>query len=157
MRFALVTGFVLALALSAFVACGSDETVETDQGKVTVDHDEDTMTIKGGGENQFEMKTGKKVDVPADFPDDIPVYPDSTVVTSMATSEGFMLASESTAELDDVLAFYKEKLGGEGWTTEAEMSMGPQRMISFSKGERQLMVTASRDEGQTQISLTAER
>ena len=115
------------------------------------------MTFSGGGENKVEMKTGKNVELPSDFPDDVPVYPDATLVASMATPEGMMVSSQSTADLDDVLAFYKKELASEGWTIEAEMNMGPQRMISFSKGDRSVMVTASNDEGQTQISLTASK
>jgi len=157
MRFAIVAATLLALPLAAFVACGSDETIETDQGTVTVDHDDDTMTVTGGGENKFEMKTGKKVELPADFPDDVPVFPDATLVTSVSAPDGIMLSSESTAKPDDVLAFYKKELGSEGWTTEAEMNMGGQRMISLSKGDRQVTITASSDEGQTQISLTVGR
>lgn len=157
MRFALVPAFLLAFPLAVFAACGSDETVHTDQGTVTVDRDDETTTVTGGGENAFEMKTGKKVELPSDFPDDVPVFPDATLVTSVSAPDGIMLSSESTANPEDVLAFYKKELGSEGWTTEAEMNMGGQRMISFSKGDRQVTITASSDEGQTQISLTLGR
>ncbi|MDH3214021.1 MAG: hypothetical protein OEM05_16200, partial [Myxococcales bacterium] len=145
----------LALPLAAALACGGEKTtIETDEGTVTVDRDDQTVTFSAGDEI-IEMKTGERVELPKDFPKDVPVYPSATILTSMTSPEGIMVASRSTADAAEVVAFYKKTLVGEGWTVEGEMNMGPQHIISFAKGDRQVTVTAASDEGETQISLMA--
>jgi len=157
MRSIAVAALVLALPLAAIMACGSEETIETEQGTVTVDRDDDTTTFSMDGGDKLQVKAGENIALPEDFPKDVPVYPDATLVTSMATPEGVMISSRSSADPGDVLAFYKKELASEGWKLEAEMNMGPQRMLTFSKGDRQATVTLSSDEGETQISLMTGR
>lgn len=152
-----VAALVLALPLATVMACGSEETIETEQGTVTVDRDDDTMSFSVDGKDKLQVKAGEDIALPDGFPEDVPVYPKSTLVTSMATPDGVMVSSRSSADAGDVLAFYKKELGSKGWTVEAEMNMGPQRMLSFSKGDRQATVTISSDEGETQISLLTGR
>jgi hypothetical protein len=156
MRIYPIAALLLALPLAATLACGNDEktTIDTDEGTVTVDRDDETVTFSAGDE-KVEVKAGKNVELPKDFPADVPVYPGATILTSMTTPDGVMVSTQSTADATKVVDFYKQKLTGDGWTVEGEMNMGPQRIISFAKGDRQVTVTAASDEGQTHISLMA--
>jgi len=154
MRIYPVAVLLLALPLAAALACGGEKSIETDEGTVTIDRDDQTVTFSADGE-KFEMKTGEGVELPKDFPKDVLIYPGATLLTSMTSAEGVMVSSQSTADATEVVAFYREKMAGEGWTVEAEMNMGPQRIISFAKGDRQLTVTAASEGDETIISLMA--
>lgn len=157
MRIASLALLLLAFSVFGVSACESERTIETDEGTVTVDGAQETMIFSGKGEEKFEMKTGEGVELPENFPQDVPLYPDATIVASMASQEGVMVSCQSPADPAEVVVFYKEKLSGQGWTVEAEMNMGPQRMISFAKADRHVTVTATSDAGKTQISLLAGR
>jgi len=154
MRIHPVATLLVALPLAAALACGGEKTVETDEGTLRIDRDDQTVTLEAEGE-KFEMKTGEGVELPDDFPKDVPVYPSATILTSMTSAEGIMVSTQSTADPTQVVSFYKEKMEGEGWTVEAEMNMGPQRIISFTKDDRKLMVTAGSQGDKTLISLVA--
>lgn len=155
MRIFPVAAMLLALPLAAVVACGSDTAVETDEGTVTVDRDDGTVTFSADDGSEVEVRSGKGAALPANFPEDVPVYPDATILASATSPDGIMVSCQSAADPKDVIAFYKEQVGGGGWTVDAEMNVGPQHIMSFAKGDRQLTVTVTGDPGRTQISLMA--
>ena len=49
------------------------------------------------------------------------------------------------------MAFYREKLGSEGWSLEGEMNLGGQRILPIEKGYRNGAVQISREGGDTTI------
>ncbi len=106
---------LLALGAVALTACGSDtKTIETKDGKVTVNGDgkDAKVTINGEDGNKITFNQKK---VPDDFPSDVPL-PKGLKLTSAASggdgsrkvfSLGYTLGSADPA---DAVASYKDQL-----------------------------------------------
>ncbi len=65
-------------------------------------------------------KLKKSPAVPADFPKDVPVYPNATFVTAIThqdapTEQGAYISWSTKDEIPAVRHFYTEKLDAEGW------------------------------------------
>jgi hypothetical protein len=80
----------------------------------------------------------------AGLPEDVPLYPDATITTAMTG----MVAFEVVAELDDVVAFFKEEMPNNGWALESEYA----GMLSYTKEARQITIMVGQDEGSAKVS-----
>lgn len=97
-RPALVVG-AAALALAGLTACGSDEK-EIDLGdgtKASVKKDGDGVTIKS---DEGEIKTGTDMDLPDEFPSDLPMPQGDHKVVSSIDSNGELMVSLQADEFD---------------------------------------------------------
>jgi hypothetical protein len=66
-----------------------------------------------------------------------------------------VLTLSTSDEADAAFAFYRERLTGPGWQTEAEMQLGAQRLLSARRGELLASVAVADDqEGGATIVLT---
>jgi len=122
---------LLALGAVTFGACSSDtKTIETKDGKVTVDGDgkHATVTINGdqGGSVTFNQSK-----VPSDFPSEVPLPKGLNLKTSASGnapvgtgqffSLGYDLANQNTAQ---VLSAYTSTLEDDGFTVKDSSSVG---------------------------------
>ncbi len=155
---------VLAVALiaAALVAggCGTiaKKAVEGATG-VKVDEDGGTVTIKGddGSESTISTDEGKLAD---DFPDSVPVY-DGTISDSTSFSSGgvsqWTAAISTPDSVDDVKAFYVQRLEAEGWTITFDMdsSSGSDRTVAYSAelDNLSLTVTIAAPDAETEIAI----
>jgi hypothetical protein len=104
-RISLVRAILLATVF-VFLGCGTS----SDQNNV----DEPTTAQQAGARAQTEVSG-----LPADFPADVPLHPGTvtdyqkTEVTASATV--YQLTIETTASLDDVVAWYQTQLPA-GWS-----------------------------------------
>lgn len=148
---------VCAVALLA-AGCGSDErTVETEAGAVTVRTEDEGVRVSGTTEEgaAYEGTFGEGSELPTDFPDDVPLFPDAKVTGSMSVAEeGRMVKLRAEAGGADVLAFYRRELEAQGWQIEAEMDLGGQRMLTAGKDERIVSVQILGGDGGTDVMLT---
>lgn len=131
-----VVGSVLALALAG---CGGNErTVETGDGTITAEQDGEQVRIEGKTEEGrgYEGRFGEDVELPDDFPADVPIYPGARVQGTMLAEGNRMVTLATSDAAAKVAAFYEERLGASGWEAAARMDMGGSRMLSFQKGER---------------------
>jgi hypothetical protein len=145
---------LLLFAAAMALACGGDETtVETEDGAFTVEADDGGVRISGEKEGVGEVEGlfGEDAKIPDAFPKDVPVYPDATVVAGMASGEGGMVTLQTGDDLDEIVAFYREELQGEGWSLESEMNLGGQRILPIEKAGRSGAVHISRKGDDTTI------
>lgn len=75
-----------------------------------------------------DPKTGAKLNIggntiPENFPKDFPVYPNSTVTTSMS-GDGYWLSLTTTDSLSNVITYYQTNLSQNGWDTKATQGVG---------------------------------
>jgi len=114
-------------------------------------------------ENQMTIQTkdgtttyagGKGTKVPADFPQDVLVYPGATVKFSHSVPQGHNLLLETKDSAEQVLDAYKEKMTAAGWKEEMSMNQGEQAMRIYKKAERTASLTVGSADKQTQIILT---
>ncbi len=149
---------VLVAAMLGAGGCGviAKKAVEGATG-VKVDDNGDSVTIKGsdGSESTISTGEGKLAD---DFPDSVPVYDgtitDSTVFSSNGVSQ--WTASVTTPDsVDDVKAFYEQRLEAEGWKTTFNMDSGSQgsRTVAYSAELDDLTLTVTIDDSDGDTAL----
>ena len=150
-----------AVVLLAALACGSgdERTVEMeDGGTATVHGDDEGVGVRGTTEDgeEYAIRVGTRAELPDDFPDDVPVHPGASVEASMSMpGEGQMITFATQSAPDAVYRFYKDGLAKQGWSIEAEMNLGGQRMLSGRKGDRVASVQlVEADEGGTRVVVT---
>lgn len=156
----------IAVALIAlFVAPGckkaEDAAMETaieraSGGKVDVDKDGDTMTIKT---EQGEVKVataedGGTVAMPADFPKDVYLPADNKLASAMDMGGMQMLNMTTPQELANVAADIEKSMQGQGWKREMAMQAGGGSTLMYSKDKRQVVYQMLKvDEGGTQLAI----
>ena len=104
--------------------------VEENGDNITIETDEGTVEIDSGGD-----------ELPADFPDDMPVY-DATITNQgkVSTGDGTMWSVTMTSgdAFDSVVAWYKDELADSDWRQDALLeSTTPNNNATFvvSQGE----------------------
>ena len=154
---------VCACAVMGLLACGSSEeqTIEMeDGGRATLQSDDEGVTVRGTTDDgeEFQARFGKQASLPEDFPEDLPVHPEARVQGSMSMpGKGQMVTFETDESPDEIYRFYTDGLTGQGWTIEAEMNFGGQRMVSASKDDRTASVQVVQGDKGTQVVLTVGR
>ena len=82
-------------------------------------------------------QVGKNLQLPDDFPDDVPMAPDWAVMAVSPAPGGFMVQAMTDAPAADVLAATREQLTSEGWVeTGFAQPIPAMAQIGFAKGER---------------------
>ena len=125
------TAVALALLLLAGTGCGKG-------GEVTIERkaaDGQTVKVNAGA-------TGT-VSLPANFPKDIAIPKDSTVAVSMSKGTNLMVGFRVKGTVASTLAFYQEKLKGDGWTLNEPVDMNGSFGLEARKEERkcEVMIT----------------
>lgn len=121
-----------------------------EDGSVTVTTDEGESTTS----------FGEGVELPGDFPDDVPVYDDASVMitTTDSSREGYYVTMSSTDDFSTIKDWYKKALEDEGWTIDGETSYaagdGETATFSCTKGDYQLTVGISIYDDELTISLS---
>lgn len=97
--------------------------------------------------------------LPAVFPDDFPLYPETTLIESWTKKSknnvGISVLWESKDKPSKIYTFYSENLVNNGWDLKKISGSDSPSTLSFSKGETSgfLGLTKS-DSGKTAISVT---
>jgi hypothetical protein len=132
--------------------------IAKDGGSAKVEIGDDDMSFK------FEDKTsgakmafGKSVEMPQDFPQDVPVYNPMTLSMAHSQEENktFMVQGVTPDSVAKVAAFYAEETPKQGWSEETNMEQGEKmRAVVYKKESRSLnLVLAATEEG-TSIMIT---
>lgn len=126
-------------------------------GEVDIDYGEGTVTVET---EEGTMSMGQD-DIPEDFPSNVPVYADATVVwTSSSTADQtYWVDLESADEFTAVEAFYEDELPAQGWEVTDKTSYtadGQATTIFYANdGVNDLVVTVSSSDNKVMISLNA--
>ncbi len=103
----------------------------------------------------FEAEFTEEGELPADFPDDVPIYENATPQQGMAAVGGGMVVNLRTGDPSDrVFEFYLESMLEQGWEVEAERSHRGQHMLTLRKGNRIAGVSIASSDSFTQIMLS---
>ena len=121
-------------------------------GNVDVGSNGEDVTIKT---DQGTWSSSDKL--PADFPTDVPLYPDAKVQGSVASAQqqasGHYAGLETTDSIDKVVSWYKSEVPAEGWKVSVSYEVDGGLMIGGSKDTRDLVVTISKDGDKVAIGL----
>ena len=123
--------------------------------RLNIDADGIDVSASGDGA-QVQAQFGGEVRLPGGFPEDVPVFPNATLTSSVSSPAiGTMLTYQVEESPEEVHAFYRRELLDDGWTIESEMNIGGQFMVSFDKERRKASVAITRDASKgTKITLT---
>lgn len=114
-----------------------------------------TMNIDGGPEG-MQMKVGNDAAMPDNFPKDVPVYNDLKLNLTQTTNDGIVIQGTVTDDMDTVSAFFKEQAVKQGWEEQSSMNTTgdtAMTMLSYTKGDRTLNVTVTRQDNETMIQI----
>ncbi|MCX5759060.1 MAG: hypothetical protein NTU83_11240 [Candidatus Hydrogenedentes bacterium] len=137
---------------------GSMKVVSNDgkeQMNISTQDGQTTMTSQEGGAKSV---VGKGAKVPDTFPKDIPVYAgvEVTMASENAADKSFMVQAATKDAVDVVSAYYKKELAGKGWTESQTVNQAgppPMQMLTYAKGDRELMVMIQAADKTTMLTL----
>lgn len=91
--------------------------------------------------------TPTDVNLPADFPKDVPVFKGSEVlaVQALANNAQNVIFGVGDAEAPKVFTFYKDSMKGSGWDVTQEYQGKEQSFLSFKKGKTITNMSVSKD------------
>jgi hypothetical protein len=155
-----------------FVASVAEKAAEQAIEKETGQKADVNIDLDKGGAGQVEVTTsgpqgqattfqaGMRTELPADFPKDLPIYAGATPTIAVSQSErGVFATLQAPGTVEQVKAFYKERMKAEGWSIESEMTIQESIMLGCKKGNRSAMVNigpGSKDQGGSVIVLSSE-
>ena len=130
-----------------------EKAIESDSGEnVDIDLDDGEMTIES---DDGDVSIGMGADLPDNFPDNVPVYPDMEIISSWSVTEdnkdSYSINGLTEDAGSDVFAWYKENL--DGWEIENEFSASGDDVKTSSLSAKSgglvvvIMVVETEDEG----------
>lgn len=144
------------MAVVALSACGpaNESTAEKDRkaeeyaashgAKVDVQTKDDGTKSVTVDQSMGAMtgQTGTDLEVPKDFPSDVPLYPEMKIVAaSQMPGMGSMLQGVSVAGLDKVSGYYETEMKAQGWTAGESQKSPGLHVTQYEKGDRAVSLT----------------
>lgn len=178
------TLFTAAAASLLVIACGSDEPTPEPQEKAPVEQPAapDSASLKQDPESlkpvnkivermdpdgkgmhltatdptgkKFEASIGDEVELPSEFPDDVPIIPGSTPMASMSSpDEGMIVTFKSNKVQQEIFDFYRSGLADEGWDILEDATMGSRLAFDAVKDTRKISVVVAGTKGDSRVSV----
>jgi hypothetical protein len=103
---------------------------------------------------KFNAAIGDEVEIPGEFPADVPIYPGSTPMAFMSSpDEGIIVTFKSTEQQQDIFDFYREKLSDDGWNVVKNPELGSGLAFDATKEDRRVSVVVAGTKGDSRISV----
>jgi len=171
------TLFTAAAASLLMIACGSEESAPEPKAEAPVEQplQQDPATLKplnkivermdpdGKGMHltatnpagkKFEASIGDEVDLPSEFPKDVPVFPGSTPMASMSSpDEGMIVTFKSDKEQQAIFDFYQSELANSGWDILEDPAFGNRLAFDALKDSRKVSVVVAGTKGDSRVSV----
>ena len=124
----------LAALILAGAGCGAATNVQTNPVNGNV-------TYNGGAGEHGEV--GANVQLPENWPSDVPIYAGANIVSATTISQGISVLFHSADSAVTVSDWYQARLTASGWMKKAEHDIGIQRVRVYEKGDVTLTVSSS--------------
>ena len=112
------------------------------------------LTATNPAGKKFEASIGDEVDLPSEFPKDVPVFPGSTPMASMSSpDEGMIVTFKSTEEQQAIFDFYQSELENAGWEILEDPAFGNRLAIDALKDSRKVSVVVAGTKGDSRVSV----
>ena len=103
---------------------------------------------------KFEASIGDEVDLPKEFPDDVPVFPGSMAMASMSSpDEGVIVTFKSTDDQQAIFDFYQSGLEKAGWDLVEDTTFGNRLAFDALKDSRKVSVVVAGTKGDSRVSV----
>ena len=141
---ALGRGLGALLLAAVMTGCGSEtgqefiaeQITEALSGVEDIDVDGETISYAIGGENGYKATSGKGIQLPKDFPDDVLVYDDAEIISTVESADGFMVSLSSEADPGDIKTTYLDFFEDNDWQQELLADYGAMWSTQYTKGTR---------------------
>lgn len=128
---------------------------ENANGDVDVDIDDDGVNYTDSDGNQFSA--GESIDLPDNWPSDIPTFDGNLTTVSIDKSGGSVLASWTTEDsLGDAYDAYNASLESAGFSLTSDTTQTDYRMTTYESSKYSVLLTVSVTDGVTTISIMAD-
>ena len=107
----------------------------------------------GAPETPAKSVGARIVDLPADFPRDVPVLKGATVKVAMAQGNRMVVHLSTSSPVAEAARFYSEALQGQGWRIESSTIASDLSTLSARKGKSLCGVTVSKEGRGTLVRL----
>jgi hypothetical protein len=112
------------------------------------------LTATNPAGKKFQASIGDEVDLPSEFPKDVPVYPGSTPMASMSSpDEGMIVTFKSKDEQQAIFDFYQSELASAGWEILEDPAFGNRLAFDALKDSRKVSVVVAGTKGDSRISV----
>lgn len=124
-------------------------------GDVDVDLDDGSVNITDDDGNQFSA--GDSIDLPDNWPSDIPTFDGNLTTVSIDKNGGSVLASWTTdASLSDAYDSYSSALEAAGFTLTSDTTQSDYRMTTYESSKYSVLLTISVVDGVATVSIIAD-
>ena len=112
------------------------------------------LTATNPAGKEFRASIGDEVELPEEFPRDVPIFPGSTPMASMfAPDEGVIVTFRSTEKQQDIFDFYQSSLSDDGWEILDEPLLDQPLSFEAIKEDRKISVTVAGRKGDSRVSV----
>lgn len=169
------TLFTAAAASLLMIGCGSEESTPDPQtpaaqpapqnlpkqppvNKIVERMDPDGkamhLTATNPAGKKFEASIGDEVEIPAGFPEDVPIFPGSTPMASMSSpDEGMIVTFKSGGEQQAIFDFYQSSFADAGWEILDDVTFNSQLSLDAIKDKRKVSVIVAGTKGDSRFSV----
>ncbi len=103
---------------------------------------------------QFNASIGDEVDIPEDFPKDVPIFPGSTPMAFMSSpGEGIIVTFKSAKKQQAIFDFYQSSLADDGWEVLEDSKYGQQLAFDALKDKRRVSIIVAGTKGDSRVSV----
>jgi hypothetical protein len=103
---------------------------------------------------QFNASIGDEVEIPEEFPKDVPIFPGATPMAYMSSpDEGIIVTFKSGKQQQAIFNFYQTQLADDGWEILEDSKFGRQLAFDAIKEDRRVSVVVAGTEGASRVSV----
>ncbi len=164
------TFLTAAAAALLMIGCGSEESTSDPQrpvpatlpkplaaNKITEKMDPDGkamhLTAISPAGKKFQASIGDEVEIPDEFPEDVPIFPGSRPMASMSAPDGFIVTFKSSETQQDIFDFYQSSLVESGWEILDEPVFRSPLSLDAVKENRKISVVVAGTKGDSRVSV----
>jgi hypothetical protein len=103
---------------------------------------------------QFTASIGDKIEIPEEFPKDVPIFPGSTPMAFLyAPDEGIIVTFKSVEAQQDIFDYYQSKLADDGWEFLEDTMHGSRHSFEAIKEGRKISINVAGTKGDARVSV----
>ncbi len=104
--------------------------------------------------DKYTDSIDKPVEIPADFPADVYIYPRSNAIDVTKTPEAYSLTLSTSHESARIAETYRRQMMINGWSVKASTNNGTEFLFAYTKEDRVANVAIVPAKGKVHIKLT---
>lgn len=103
---------------------------------------------------EITASIGDEIDLPEQFPKDVPIFPDSTPMAFLfSPGEGIIVTFKSVEKQQDIFDFYESSLTDDGWEILENQTQSTKLSFEAIKEGRKVAVTVTGKKGDSRVSV----